>query len=250
VISIKEIIKISIIIPVYNEHYKLKRAVDETTAILESLNSAYELIIAEDGSTDGTYEFASMLSLNNPNIRLIHSKDRQGRGQALKRAIKSANGDAICYIDVDLATDMSYLPHLINAILKEGYDLATGSRLMPESHSRRSQKRQMASKSFNWLVRTFLNSSLYDHQCGFKAFRRSSVLPLLDEVKDNHWFWDTEVLVRGQRRGFKIKEIPVKWKESNSTKVNILKDANNMGRQIIWLWWDLKKDGHGIHASK
>ena len=240
---IKKNTGISIIIPVYNENQKLKQAVDGTMAKLRTLDYVSEIIIAEDGSTDGTYESASKLASENSNIRLIHSDRRQGRGQALGRAIKAAKGDVICYIDVDLATDMSYLPLLIGAVLTEGYDFATGSRMMPQSDARRSPKRLIASKSFNWMVRVLLASRLHDHQCGFKAFRRASVLQLLDDVKDNHWFWDTEILVRGQIHGYRIKEIPVKWNESDSTKVNILKDANEMGRQIIRLWWDLRGNG-------
>ena len=152
-------------------------------------------------------------------------------------------GDIVCYLDVDLATDMIHLPVLINAVLEEGYDFATGSRLMPQSKAERSSKRFIASKSYNLIVRLLLGSRLYDHQCGFKAFKRGPILQLLDEVKDNHWFWDTEILVLGQIHGYKIKEIPVKWKESDSTKVNILKDTKDMGRQILRLWWDLKRKG-------
>jgi glycosyltransferase involved in cell wall biosynthesis len=240
---IKKNAGISIIIPVYNENQKLKQAVEGTMAKLKTLDCASEIIIAEDGSTDGTYDSASKLASENSDIRLIHSDRRQGRGQALGRAIKAAKGEVVCYIDVDLATDMSYLPLLIAAVLTEGYDFATGSRLMPQSDAKRSPKRLIASKSFNWMVRVLLASRLHDHQCGFKAFRRASVLQLLDEVKDKHWFWDTEILVRGQIHGFRIKEIPVKWNESVSTKVNILKDANDMGRQIFRLWWDLKGNG-------
>lgn len=235
----------SIIIPVYNEIEKLKQAVRTTMDTIGKLDLTSEIIIAEDGSTDGTYEFASKLSSESSNILLLHSDQRQGRGQALCQAIRLAKGDVICYIDVDLATDMSHLPFLIGAVLNDGYDFAIGSRLMPQSDAKRSTKRLVASRSFNWLVRVLLGSRLYDHQCGFKAFKRDSVLRLLDEVKNKHWFWDTELLVRGQMLGYEIKEIPVKWVESDSTKVNILNDASMMGKQIFRLWWDLKKEnGH------
>lgn len=240
---IKKNIEVSIIIPVYNGNQQLKKATEKTLANLKKIDRNSEIIIAEDGSTDGTYEYASKLTSENSNIRLIHMDQRQGRGQALKRAIRAAKGEVICYIDVDLATDMDYLPLLIDAVLNDGYDFATGSRLLPQSDARRSPTRLVASKSFNWAVRVLLGSQLYDHQCGFKAFKRASVLPLLDEVKDIHWFWDTEILVRGQRHGYEIKEIPVRWNESDSTKVNILKDSKDMGCQIVRLWWDLKRNG-------
>jgi glycosyltransferase AglD len=239
---IKEGTEISIVIPVYNENVKLKLALERTIAGLKEINCASEIIIAEDGSTDGTYEFASNFVSRNSNIRLLHSEQKQGRGRALDRAIKAANGDIICYLDVDLATDMSYLPLLVKAIRNEGYDLATGSRLMPQSDTRRSFKRSVASSTYNSMVRALLGSIIYDHQCGFKAFKRSSVLKLLDEVKDGHWFWDTELLVRAQHDGYRIKEIPVRWRESNSTKVDLKRDIIGMGIQILRLRGDLKKE--------
>jgi glycosyltransferase involved in cell wall biosynthesis len=230
-----------VIIPVYNEKGKLKRAVDETAARLSELAYPFEILIAEDGSNDGTYEFASKLASENPNIRLLHSDRRQGRGNALSRAIKATKGDVVCYIDVDLATDMDYLSVIINAVISGGYDFAMGSRLMPQSDTKRSSTRSIASKTYNWMVRMFLGSKLFDHQCGFKAFRRDPVIRLLDQVKDGHWFWDTELLVRGQHEGLKMKEIPVKWLASNSTKVELKKDVYCMGSQIFRLRKDLRR---------
>jgi glycosyltransferase AglD len=238
---INEKTKVSIIIPVYNENGKLKRAVDETMAKLSELAYHFEILIAEDGSSDGTYESASKLASENPNIRHLHSDRRLGRGNALSRAIKAAKGDVVCYIDVDLATDMGYLPILINSVLSGDCDFATGSRLMPQSNTQRSPMRSIASKTYNWMVRVLLDSKLYDHQCGFKAFRRALVLNLLDQVKDGHWFWDTELLVRGQHEGLRIKEIPVKWLGSNSTKVELKKDVYCMGSQIFRLRNDLQR---------
>jgi len=208
---------------------------------LSELGYAYEILIAEDGSTDGTYESAYRLASENSKIKLLHSDQRQGRGNALSRAIKASKGETICYIDVDLATDMSYLPPLIDAVLSDGYDFATGSRLMPQSDARRSLTRSIASKTYNWMVRVLLDSALYDHQCGFKAFRRDSVLRLLGQVKDGHWFWDTELLVRGQCEGLRVKEIPVRWHESDSTKVDLKRDVYGMGSQILRLRRDLKR---------
>jgi glycosyltransferase involved in cell wall biosynthesis len=176
-------------------------------------------------------------------VHLLSSRQRLGRGKALNQAIKSCLGDVVCYIDADLATDMTYLPEIINAVSKNGYDIAIGSRMMAESNAKRNKKRLMASTVYNKMVRLILCSKVYDHQCGFKAFNKDKIVSLLDDVKDNHWFWDTEVLVRGQRQGYIIKEVPVQWNESGSTKVNILADANDMGRQILRLWWDLLRNG-------
>ena len=134
---------------------------------------------------------------------------------------------------------MQHLHELIDAIRK-GADISTGSRLMSASDSVRTGGREIASRSYNFLVRLFLESRILDHQCGFKAFKREPVLGLLDQVEATHWFWDTEIMVRAYRCGFKIKEIPVEWKSGKGTKVNLLKDSWNMFQQIMRLCWKLK----------
>lgn len=161
----------------------------------------------------------------------------------MNRAFKTAKGDVLCYIDVDLATDMSHLVQLIDAIRSDGYDFSTGSRMMPSSDVKRPVKRNLASKGFNFLTRTMLGSGLYDHQCGFKAFKRESLMELMDKVEDEHWFWDTELLVRAQKSGYKVKEFPVRWRHGGATKVDLVRDVFGMGSQIVRLWWQLRERG-------
>ena len=206
----------------------------ETADVLGKITSSFEIIIAEDGATDGTEKIAESLASEYPYVVHLHSDERLGRGTALNRAFKSAHGDILVYIDVDLATDMSHLSELINQI-RSGYDLATGSRMMPESDAVRSAKRGIASKGFNFLVRTILGSKLYDHQCGFKAFKRSVLLDLLDQVRDEHWFWDTEILVRAERAGYRVAEFPIRWRPGSSTKVDMKRDVVGMGLAILRL---------------
>ncbi len=168
----------------------------------------------------------------------LHSEERQGRGRALNRAFKASKGEILGYIDVDLATDMKYLRELLQSI-RDGYDFATGSRMLPESNVKRPFKRGFASKGFNFLARFVLGSKLYDHQCGFKSFKRKSLFELLDKVKDTHWFWDTELYIRAQHAGFKVKEFPVDWRHGGTTKVDLIRDIFGMGSQIFRLWYEL-----------
>ncbi len=206
----------------------------KTADVLGKITSSFEIIIAEDGATDGTEKIAESLASQYPYVVHLHSDERLGRGTALNRAFKSAHGDILVYIDVDLATDMLHLSELIDQI-RNGYDLATGSRMMPESDAVRSAKRGIASKGFNFLVRTILGSKLYDHQCGFKAFKRSVLLDLLDQVRDEHWFWDTEILVRAERAGYAVAEFPIRWRPGSSTKVDMKRDVVGMGLAILRL---------------
>lgn len=134
---------------------------------------------------------------------------------------------------------MKYLEKLIRAVSTDGYDFATGSRMMPESDAKRPFKREFASRGYNFLVRLFLHSKLYDHQCGFKAFRREALFELLDEIENEHWFWDTELLVRAQHKGYRVIELPVYWRHGGSSKVNLAKDVKGMGSEIFRLWREL-----------
>lgn len=231
--------EVSVILPAYNEAKRMRDTVAATAKTLKEITPSFEIIIAEDGSTDGTADIAAELSQTHEYVKHLHSDARQGRGKALNRAFKFASGDILCYIDVDLATDMKHLKELINAIRYEGYDFSTGSRMMPESDVKRPLKRGFASKGFNLFTRTLLRSKLYDHQCGFKGFKRESLFKLLDSIEDEHWFWDTELLVRAQHAGYKVKEFPVVWRHGGATKVDLIKDVIGMGSQIMRLWWQM-----------
>jgi glycosyltransferase AglD len=233
-------VKISVVLPAYNEVDYLQPAVEKTIKALEEFSDSYEIIIAEDGSTDGTAQRAEELSKENVSVRHIHREKRLGRGTALNNAFRQSRGQVLVYMDLDLATSLTYLKPLVEAITVEGYDFATGSRMLPESKAERTFSRSLSSKTYNFLVRHMLGSKLHDHQCGFKAFKREPLLELLDKVEATHWFWDTEILVRAHRQGSKTKEIAVEWKSGRGTKVNLLKDSWNMFRQIMGLWWKLK----------
>jgi len=232
-------IEVSIVLPAYNEAARLEDTVRRTIDAVGKSTDSFEIVIAEDGSSDGTDKIAAALTEAYPCVQHLHSDERLGRGAALNRALKHSEGEVMAYIDVDLATEMSYLRDLIDAVRVEGFDFATGSRMMPESDVERPFKRSIASKGFNLFTRTLLHSRLYDHQCGFKSFRRGPLFELIDDIEDEHWFWDTELLVLAQQRGYGVKEFPVIWKHggATATKVNIVRDVFGMGRQILRMWW-------------
>ena len=234
-----EQIDVTVVLPALNEVDIIEQSVKKVAQTLESYGYTYEVIIAEDGSTDGTDKKADELTQNLSYVRHIHSEKRLGRGLALKNSFRQSVGNVLVYMDVDLATDLKHLSQLLNAVTVEGYMLATGSRMLSQSKVRRTFTRNFVSKIYNFMVRLFLGSKIKDHQCGFKAFRRDILLPLLDEVSADHWFWDTETLVRAQRKGYKIKEFPVNWESSRETKVRLFHDSFNMGWQILVIWMHL-----------
>ncbi len=233
--------EVSVVLPAYNEADTIEHTVAVTLSTLSDFlpPGSFEVIVAEDGCEDATPEIAARLAAEDGRVRHVHSDDRLGRGGALERAFRASDGDVLVYFDTDLATDMAYLEELVESVRTEGYDVATGSRRVPGNEQSRDPERGVASTGYNTLVRLVLRSPMYDHQCGFKAFDREALLALLDEVEDDHWFWDTEVLVRAQRAGYEIREFPVEWEPKGDTKVDFVRDVLGMGSQIVRLWWQL-----------
>ncbi|MFQ3283376.1 MAG: uncharacterized membrane protein YbhN (UPF0104 family) [Natronomonas sp.] len=233
--------EVSVVLPAYNEAETIEGTVNVTLETLGAFLPAgsFEVLVAEDGCTDRTPQIATRMVREDDRVRHFHSDERLGRGGALERAFRASDGDVLVYFDTDLATDMAYLEALVESIRSEGYDLATGSRRIPGEKQEREPERGFASKGYNALVRTVLRSSLYDHQCGFKAFDRDALFDLLEGVEDDHWFWDTEVLVRAQRAGYAVKEFPVGWEPKGDTTVDLVRDVLGMGSQVGRLWWQL-----------
>ncbi|MHB9288410.1 flippase-like domain-containing protein [Halobacteriales archaeon Cl-PHB] len=237
-------VEVSVVLPAYNEEATLAETVSVTLETLADFlpDGSYEVIVAEDGCDDRTPEIADDLAAEHDAVSHIHSEERLGRGGALEYAFRRAEGDTLVYFDTDLATDMVHLEELVESVRSDGYDVATGSRWMPGEEADRPAKRGVPSRGYNTLVRLFLRSDVKDHQCGFKAFDREALFDLLDDVGDDHWFWDTEVIVRAQRAGYRVKEFPVDWTPKGDSKVDIVRDVFGMGSQILRTWWQLSVD--------
>lgn len=217
---------ISVIIPIYNEEEILLSNVSRLSDAVRSLPEEYEILIAEDGSTDDSRLLANRLV--SKSIRLINSPERLGRGLSLAHAIRQSRGSIVIYMDADLSTDLGMLGPVVEEIAK-GADICTGSRLLADSKViGRNSLRESLSRLYNLFLRLLFKTSVKDHQCGFKAFNRDKVLPLLDDVSDRHWFWDTELLIKAQDRGLRVTEVPVTWEDRKKSSVEPLVDVPYM----------------------
>ncbi|MFP4590010.1 MAG: flippase-like domain-containing protein [Halobacteriales archaeon] len=235
-------VDVSVILPAYNEAETLSTTVERTLEALDDLDlpAGYEVLVAEDGCSDDTPAVAEALAASNPTVRHLHSDERLGRGRALERAARASRGSIVVYFDTDLATDLGHLGELIAAVRDGPAAIATGSRLLPDSEADRPIGRDVPSRVYNGLARILLASAVRDHQCGFKAFDRAVLLELLDDIRAEHWFWDTEVLVRAQRAGHEVAELPVRWTAQDATTVDLAHDAPRMGWQLLHLSWELR----------
>jgi uncharacterized protein (TIRG00374 family) len=234
-------VEVSVVLPAYNEADTIEGTVRTTLSTLASFlpSGSFEVLVAEDGCDDRTPAIADRMAAADERVRHVHSDERLGRGGALERAFAAAAGDTLVYFDTDLATDMGHLEELVERVRSGEADVATGSRWLPGNVADRPAKRGIPSRVYNGLVRLVLRSPLRDHQCGFKALSREAFERLHDDVADEHWFWDTELLVRAQRAGFEVAEFPVRWEPKGDTKVDLVRDVFGMGSQILRLWWQL-----------
>lgn len=230
---------VDVVIPVLNEAHVLQKSVVTVREFLtQHMPCQWRVVIVDNGSSDGTDAVARRLSREYSDVQFIHLP-RRGRGRALRHAWTQSNADIMCYTDVDLSTELTALPKMVQAIAVDGFDLATGSRLLPQSRTTRSPKREFISRCYNIFVKAVLWTSFSDAQCGFKAISRNACATLVPEVEDQSWFFDTELLTLAEKRGYRIADIPVRWIEDDDSRVKIVKTAWDDIKGVFRVRWKL-----------
>ena len=216
---------VELVIPTLNEAHVIEGTVHKVLEYLrESFPYPARVLIADNGSADGTGELAERLSRQLDDVRCLRLH-LEGRGRALKEAWSSSDADIVAYTDVDLSTDLVHLEPLCRRLASGEAELATGSRLLPDSETTRGLKREIISRGYNLVLKTILGVKFSDAQCGFKAATRRAVRELVPMVKDDGWFFDTELLVLAEKLGYPVAEIPVRWTDDDDSRVRIVKTA-------------------------
>lgn len=227
-------IDLSLILACYNEEGHFDDSVAQIIEVLDSTRLSYEIIFVDDCSQDRTRELIDAAITRYPDkcMRRLFHEHNKGRGGTVADGFRIAVGEIVGFIDIDLETHARYIPSCVMAIRK-GADIATGWRIY--RFNWRSLDRHIMSRGYAWLMRTLLNVDLKDTETGYKFFRRSTVLSLLNSVQDERWFWDTEIMVRAYLRGDKIVEIPtvfIRRFDKRST-VNSVRDTLDY---LVKLW--------------
>ena len=218
---------IEITIPVYNEEETLENQINTILVfinqkIYKKLNIS--LVIADNGSTDKTKEIGLNLAAENKKIKYLRTP-KPGVGLALKNSWKKSNAYLVGYMDLDLSTNLNHLSEVFDLILNKKIDLVSGSRLNKKSIvKKRKLLRFVTSVSFNIIVKLLFKTSFEDGMCGFKFFKRKLLPNLMKKgaVSDG-WFYVTELLIVAERLGFKHVDIPIKWTDTENSKVKIVK---------------------------
>ncbi len=216
---------VDVVIPVLNEQAQLEASVETLrTYLSERFPYRWRIVIADNDSTDETPAIGRRLA-ESSGISYLRL-DRRGRGRALRAAWSTSDADIVSYMDVDLSTNLDAFTPLIEPLVEGGYDVAIGSRLMKGANVTRQWKREIISRLYNLMIRgLFPRRRFSDAQCGFKAVTRRVVTEVVPLLVDNAWFFDSELLLRAEQRGYRIFEVPVGWIEDLDSRVKIVKTA-------------------------
>ncbi|MDQ1539359.1 MAG: hypothetical protein QOH29_85 [Actinomycetota bacterium] len=232
---------VEIVIPVHNEEHDLAPSVRRLhDYLVRTFPLSFLITIADNASTDGTWLVACALEHELANVRATYH-GQKGRGRALHAVWSSSNAVVVCYMDVDLSTDLAALLPLVAPLVSGHSDVAIGTRLSPSSRVTRGPKREVISRIYNAILRTALATRFSDAQCGFKAIRTDRARELLPLVRDTGWFFDTELLVLAERSGMRIHEVPVDWVDDPDSRVDIVSTAVADLRGIVRLGRDLAR---------
>jgi glycosyltransferase involved in cell wall biosynthesis len=217
--------QVEIVLPVYNEERVLRHSINRLHAFLSNgFPFTWRIVIADNASSDGTLALARRLAYELPGVQVLHLPAK-GRGRALRAAWSASDAEVACYMDVDLSTDLRALLPLVAPLLSGHSEVAIGTRLGRGARVERGAKRELISRSYNRILRAVLRARFSDAQCGFKAARTDALRALLPDVRDQAWFFDTELLVLAQRRGMRVHEVPVDWVDDPDSRVAIVPTA-------------------------
>ncbi|HEY4717314.1 MAG TPA: glycosyltransferase [bacterium] len=218
-------IYLTVIIPLYNEEKSILRCFEEVNAQCNTLAENFEIIFINDSSTDRTREILTALVRINKGIIVLNNEVNMGKGFSLRKGVNTAGGRYIVTTDADLSVPIENIPVFLNT-LKEGYDIAIGTRKFPESRIVKPQPliRRNLSAIYRLIARILINSRISDFTCGFKAYTNSSAKKLFSISRTNKWGIDAEIIYLAKLFNLKIKEMPVQWYHSGSTKVNLVFD--------------------------
>lgn len=215
--------EVSCFIPAWNEERLIGSTVLRLDEVLRASAEGHEIIVVDDASTDNTARVVEALGM--PHVRVALNDRGPSFRENLGRALLSGQGRVLMLVDADLAIAPEHVPLVLQAVRSEA-DVAVGSRYLPESKTTRSLGRTVISHAYNATLRTFLGSTLRDHQCGLKAFRREVIAEVLPQMRADPefrrgWFWDAEVLLRAHWAGRRVKEVPVRWSDRPDSRARI-----------------------------
>ncbi len=231
---------LSVIIPAYNEERRLPKTIERIEAYLSARSLAAEIIVVDDGSSDGSAALIESYRKRVPALRIVSNGRNHGKGFSVRHGMLEARGEIALFTDADLSTPIEEADKLIAALTKEGCDVAIGSRGLDRKliEVHQSAIREQSGILFNKMVRLITGIPLSDTQCGFKAFRRDRTRIIFEQQRIEGFGFDPEILFLSQRHGLRVAEIPVRWSHDPATKVHVLSDGLGMLFDLLVIRWN------------
>jgi glycosyltransferase involved in cell wall biosynthesis len=233
--------EISIIIPSYNEERRLPETLERIAEYVRPSGREVEILVVDDGSTDGTVAVAESFRSNFGALRVLSNGVNRGKGYSVRHGMLEASGRIVLFTDADLSAPIEEADKLFAAL--ETYDVAIGSRALDRRliSIHQSRFREFAGVIFNTIVRVCLHLPFVDTQCGFKAFRREPCRIIFEQQRIERFGFDPELLYLARRHGLRAVEIPVRWGHSPATKVSMLHDSIQMFIDVFTIRWNSLK---------
>ena len=228
-------IQISVVIPSFNEEKRVGSTLDKLEAYLDGQPYSYEILVVDDGSTDGT---AHVVTDEYPEVTLVTYSENRGKGYAMRQGVPECKGAFILVYDADGSTPIEDVEK-IWPLMEAGADVVIGSRALPESdvQVRQPLYRQSMGRIFNLILRLLWLTSYKDTQCGFKCFRRKCAEDVFPKLTMDGFGADCEMLYVANLLGYGIEEIPVRWVNSPDSRVNAFWDSLDMLREVLLVRW-------------
>lgn len=230
---------LSVVIPAYNEALRIGRSLDRIRTFLEARPEASEVIVVDDGSTDGTAELLGEASASWPILRALRHQPNRGKGYSVRRGMLDARGELVLFTDADLSAPVEEADKLIAALRQNRADAAVGSRAVNRRLIGVHQPalREYGGRFFNLLVRLFTGLHISDTQCGLKLFRRDTTRRAFELQRSTGFGFDPEVLFLIERLGGRVVEVPVRWNNDPATKVHFARDSVRMVLDLARIRW-------------
>lgn len=234
--------KISLIIPMYNESAIISDAVQTFSSYMEKRFSDWELIFVDDGSADGCGDVVAAASEKDSRIRLCRYTPNRGKGHAVRTGVLAAQGDIILFTDCDNAYGEDAVGNLADAINESGADIVVGSRnLSKDGYDGYTFLRKLASKTYIKVIALAAGFKLTDSQCGIKGFRSSVAKKIFSNCEVDRFAFDLEVIMIATKLGVTIAEMPVKIINHRESTVHIFRDSIKMLRDVHSMKKRIKK---------
>jgi len=227
--------KLSVIIPAYNEAERLPSTLEEAYDWLsDNLENDFEIIVVDDGSSDTTVDKTNAMITTHPYLKILVQPKNRGKGAAVKRGMLEASGDVRLFMDADHSTHIREAAKVLTAI-ERGAEVVIASRQHEDSDISVSQSwlREHMGKSFNFIMRSIVGLKMEDTQCGFKAFTAKAAEEIFSRQKLDGFSFDVELLFLASKLGYTVSEIPVEWINEPNSRVRMIADPILMFADVV-----------------